>query len=96
MVGVCQSLAKACREGGLAVEDITEHEVESRLLTRNSPPPDILLRTSGELRISNFLLWQCAYSEFFFLSKHWPDLEKEDLVEVLRTYAHGRKRRYGK
>ncbi|CAB9529573.1 Isoprenyl transferase [Seminavis robusta] len=96
IVGVCKSLAEACRDGDLAINDINEQEVESRLLTRNSPAPDILLRTSGEERLSNFLLWQCAYTEFFFLSKHWPDLEKEDLIGVLRSYALGRKRRFGK
>jgi undecaprenyl diphosphate synthase len=95
MVGACRSVAEACLHGSLAVNDINEQEVESRLLTWKSPPPDILIRTSGEVRISNFLLWQCAYSEFFFLSKHWPDLEKEDLLQVLRNYAC-RKRRFGK
>jgi undecaprenyl diphosphate synthase len=95
MVGACRSVAEACLDGSLDINDINEQEVESRLLTRQSPPPDILIRTSGEVRISNFLLWQCAYSEFFFLSKHWPDMEKEDLLQVLRNYA-GRKRRFGK
>lgn len=95
IVGACQSLAADCQDGKLKADAINEQLVESRLLTRKSPPPDIVLRTSGEVRISNFLLWQCAYSEFFFLSKHWPDLQKEDLIEVIRNYAHGRKRRFG-
>lgn len=95
IVTACQSIAAECRDGKIAASEITEAHVESRLLTSRSPSPDILLRTSGELRISNFLLWQCAYSELFFLSKHWPDLEKEDLLEVIRGFAHGRKRRFG-
>jgi len=95
IVKACQSLAMDCRKGTLEPGNITEDLVESRLLTSRSPAPDILLRTSGELRLSNFLLWQCAYSELFFLSKHWPDLEKEDFLEVLKTFAHGRKRRFG-
>lgn len=95
IVGACKSLASDCQEGKLKPSAINEQMVESRLLTRNSPAPDIVVRTSGEIRISNFLLWQCAYSEFFFLSKHWPDLQKEDLLEVIRNYAHGRKRRFG-
>ena len=85
LVGACQSVAQACLNGNLDLQDITESIVESHLLTNQSPhPPDILIRTSGEVRISNFLLWQCAYSEFFFLSKHWPELQKEDLLQVLR------------
>ena len=95
IVTACRSIAADCRDGKIAASEISEEHVESRLLTSKSPSPDILLRTSGELRISNFLLWQCAYSELFFLSKHWPDLEKEDLLEVIRGFAHGRKRRFG-
>jgi undecaprenyl diphosphate synthase len=95
IVLACQSLAADCRDGKLAAGDIDERSVEARLLTGNSPPPDVLLRTSGEVRLSNFLLWQCAYTEFFFISKHWPDLEKEDLLGVIRGFAHGRKRRFG-
>mmetsp|Transcript_16238 Transcript_16238/g.21355 ORF Transcript_16238/g.21355 Transcript_16238/m.21355 type:complete len:135 (+) Transcript_16238:1-405(+) len=58
--------------------------------------PDIVIRTSGEYRLSNFLLWQLAYSEMFFLSKPWPAMQKQDLLQVLETYAQGRSRRFGK
>lgn len=95
IVTACRALAQDCSDGKLSVDKITEQQFESRLLTHQSPPPDILLRTSGEVRISNFLLWQCAYSEFFFLSKHWPELEKKDLIQVIQDYAYGRKRRFG-
>ena len=57
--------------------------------------PDILIRTSGEVRISNFLLWQMAYTELFFLSKTWPEITKNDLLTVIEEYATGRKRRFG-
>lgn len=95
IVRACRSLASDCRDGKLSVDEISEERLESRLLTHRSSSPDVLLRTSGEVRISNFLLWQCAYSELFFLTKHWPELEKEDLLEVIRGYSHGRKRRFG-
>jgi undecaprenyl diphosphate synthase len=66
------------------------------MLTRHCPDPDILIRTSGELRISNYLLWQLAYAELFFLEKNWPEVQKDDFLDIIRSYASGRKRRYGK
>merc|ERR1712176_677578 len=74
---------------------ITEETVAQHLMLPE-PYPDILLRTSGEIRISNFLLWQCAYSEMFFINKHWPAITKEDLVGVIQQYASKRNRRFGK
>jgi len=62
----------------------------------NFVDPDIILRTSGEMRLSNFLLWQSAYSELFFIDKTWPEITKDDLLKVIRSYSKGRKRRYGK
>ena len=76
--------------------NITEEVFSRYLLTGDCPDPDVVIRTSGEFRLSNFLLWQLAYSEMFFLSKPWPALTKADLVEVIRAYAGGRKRRFGK
>lgn len=95
-VHVCQSIAKDVERKRLRHEDIQESTISDRMLTRHCPDPDIVIRTSGEYRISNFLLWQLAYSEFFFLSKPWPAIEKADLVQIIRDFANGRKRRYGK
>ena len=67
----------------------------TELSIANYTDPDILLRTSGEVRISNFLLWQMAYTELFFLSKTWPEITKNDLLTVIEEYATGRKRRFG-
>ena len=63
---------------------------------QSSHPPDIFIRTSGEIRLSNFLLWQMAYTELFFLQKNWPELNKDDFLNVLRSYVHGRQRRFGR
>lgn len=75
-------------------ERITEDTIAAHLLTRNLPEPDILIRTSGEFRLSNFLLWQLAYTEYFFLDKCWPELTEQDFFEVLAQYNQ-RKRRFG-
>ena len=82
--------------GKICSSTLDAAEFERRLLTKHCNDPDILIRTSGEVRISNYLLWQLAYSELFFLDKAWPEMEKEDLLKVIRTYAHGRRRRFGK
>jgi undecaprenyl diphosphate synthase len=95
IIKACQSIATEVRNGTLQVNQIDDDAMASRLLTTHSPDPDIVIRTSGEYRLSNFLLWQLAYAEMFFLSKTWPELEKEDLIEVIRDYAGGRNRRYG-
>lgn len=71
-----------------------EHDFCSRLMTAGIPDPDLLIRTSGEKRISNFLLWQCAYSELIFTDTLWPDFDQKDLEQALQDYA-GRDRRYG-
>jgi undecaprenyl diphosphate synthase len=91
----CQNIASACLDGRLKPEDVTESTISQHLLTRHSVDPDVLIRTSGEERISNFLLWQLAYTELFFLDKDWPELEKEDFLTVIRRFAAGRKRRFG-
>ncbi len=96
IVNACKSMAMDIQSGCVNVDEIDESLLRSKMLTGHCCDPDIVLRTSGEERLSNFLLWQVAYSEFFFLKKHWPELEKDDLLEVLRTFARGRKRRYGK
>jgi undecaprenyl diphosphate synthase len=81
-------------EGRLRAEDITEESFSARLLTRDIPDPDLLVRTSGEQRISNFLLWQSAYTELVFVDTLWPDFTKRDLEDAIREFNQ-RDRRYG-
>lgn len=96
IVNACRDIADDVRSGKLDVDAVNEDELRRRMLTVHCCDPDVVIRTSGEERLSNFLLWQVAYSEFFFLKKHWPELRKDDLLEVIRAFARGRKRRYGK
>ncbi len=79
---------------GLKAEELTEELVNQYLFTAGVPDPDLIIRTSGELRGSNFLIWQGAYSEWYFPSTYWPDFDKEELRRALQEYAH-RNRRYG-
>ena len=81
--------------GGLSVDDITEETFYSYLYTSDIPDPDLILRTSGEERISNFLLWQLAYSELYFSDVYWPGFRKVDFLRAVRSYQL-RKRRFGK
>ena len=90
-----RSLVEAVRNGQLAAADISETSFSSCLSTASMPDPELLIRTSGENRVSNFLLWQIAYSELYFTPKLWPDFRKEDLYEAIYTYQH-RERRFGK
>ena len=96
IVNACKSIAKDALNGAIVVDQISEMQVREKMLTRHCCDPDVIIRTSGEERLSNFLLWQSAYSELFFLKKPWPELQKEDLIEVIRGFAQGRERRYGK
>jgi undecaprenyl diphosphate synthase len=97
ITNACKSIAQDVQSGMIKVNEVDENEVQKRMLTGHCCcDPDIIIRTSGEERLSNFLLWQAAYSEFFFLKKLWPELQKDDLLEVIRTFANGRQRRYGK
>lgn len=88
-------MAQAVREGQLAADDITEARFGDYLCTAGIPDPDLLIRTSGELRISNFLLWQIAYSELYFTPVLWPDFTKEMFFEAIVNYQQ-RQRRFGK
>lgn len=90
---VRQVLAEA-RAGKITAGDLTEARFATYLDTKELPDPDLMIRTSSEERISNFLLWQLAYSEFYFTDRLWPDFSPEDLAEALRAYA-GRERRFG-
>ena len=89
-----RSLAQDVLDGKIAVDDINEAMVSSRISTNGLPDPDLVLRTSGELRISNFLLWQMAYSELYFTDVYWPGFRYIDLLRAIRNYQN-RKRRYG-
>ena len=82
-------------DGKLEIADITEECVGTYLDTAGIPDPDLLIRTSGEQRLSNYLLWQLAYAEFYFTPVAWPDFHENDLREALDSYAN-RDRRYGK
>ena len=89
-----KGIAKAVKEGRLDPEDITEETIAAGLDTSFIPDPDLLIRTSGEQRISNFLLWQLAYSEMYFTDAAWPDFKKPQLMEAIEAY-NNRDRRYG-
>lgn len=88
-------IAEDYKEGKLTeIEALTDEDFASYLTTNGIPDPDLLIRTSGECRLSNFLLWQCAYTEFYFIDKFWPDFEKDDLYLAIRNFQK-RERRFG-
>ena len=88
-------VAEKVASGELKPGEIGEEDIAAELDTAGYPDPDLLIRTSGEQRISNYLLWQCAYSEFYFTDTPWPDFDEKELDAALEAYA-GRERRYGK
>lgn len=90
-----QNIASDVKNGKLKIEEITKSKVSTYLYTRGLPDPDLILRTSGEERISNFLLWQLAYSELYFSDVYWPAFQKRDLLKAIKTYQQ-RKRRFGR
>lgn len=89
-----KEIAKDIKEGKLEVEQISEELVGSYLYTKNEPDPDLLIRTSGELRLSGFLPWQSTYSEFLFLDKLWPDFTEKDLDDAIQVF-NKRNRKFG-
>lgn len=89
-----KKIAEKVKSGELSVEDITEQTVSDNLYTAFQPDPDLVIRPSGEYRISNFLLWQSAYTEYVIMDKLWPDFTKEDMNRALLEFAN-RNRRYG-
>ena len=89
-----RKMARDCAEGKLDPDRIDETVFESYLDTHGIPDPDLMIRTSGEQRLSNYLLWQLAYSEFYFTDVPWPDFTKEELVKAVEEYNH-RHRRFG-
>ena len=88
-------MAKDAAEGKLNPDEITENTIATYLSTGGMPDPELMIRTSGEERISNFLLWEMAYSELYFTPKYWPDFRKDDLYEAILNYQR-RERRFGK
>ena len=94
MTRAVKKMAKDCAEGKLDPEQIDESVFESYLDTHGIPDPDLMIRTSGEQRLSNYLLWQLAYSEFYFTDVPWPDFTKEELAKAIEEYNH-RHRRFG-
>ena len=94
LVDTIRSLAQKVLEGSLQPQEIQEKLVEEYLYTQGQPPPDLLIRTSGEYRISNFLLWQMAYTEFYFTPTLWPDFDRAEFLKALLDYQK-RERRFG-
>jgi len=90
----CQKLAQKVESGELKASDIDEHAINSHISTAGIPDPDLFIRTSGEYRISNFLLWQAAYSEFYFTDVLWPDFDEHEFTDALIKYTN-RDRRFG-
>lgn len=95
IVRAVKKIAGMAMEGNIAEDDITQQLLSDMLDTNGIPDPDLLIRTCNEQRISNFLLWQLAYTEFYFTETAWPDFSKEELVKAIEAYNH-RDRRYGR
>ncbi|MBN3991757.1 MAG: isoprenyl transferase [Nostoc sp. NMS2] len=91
---VCRQVAQLVEQGELSVEQVNESLVEQHLYTADTPEPDLLIRTSGEMRLSNFLLWQMAYTEMYFTDILWPDFNREAFYQALLSYQR-RDRRFG-
>ena len=94
IVKAIKSIASKVKEGNLDIQDISEEMVSNNLYTKEEPDPDLLIRTSGEMRLSNFLPWQLVYSEFLFIDKNWPDFTEEDLDSAIMEYQK-RTRKFG-
>lgn len=94
IVDAFRGLAAECRQKGKSMDQITEEDVHRHLYTAHMPDPDLLIRTSGEMRISNYLLWQIAYTEIFVTERFWPDFRGIHLLEAIAAYQR-RERRYG-
>ncbi len=94
LVRMTQAIARDCAQGLLKTEEITEQTLSRYLYTQDLPDPDLLIRTSGEERVSNFLLWQIAYTELWFTQTLWPDFSKEELVRAISDYQ-SRQRKFG-
>ncbi|MDO4671878.1 MAG: polyprenyl diphosphate synthase, partial [Porphyromonadaceae bacterium] len=89
-----KEIVKEVRKGNISEEMITEEIISNHLCTTNTPDPDLLIRTGGEQRISNYLLWQVAYAELYFTPTYWPDFDEQALMLAIDDYSN-RERRYG-
>ena len=89
-----KEIAEDVKNGKVDIDDINENMISNHLYTKDEPDPDLLIRTSGEIRLSNFLPWQLVYTEFVFVNKYWPDFSSEDLDEAIKTYEK-RNRKFG-
>ena len=94
ILSAVKNIAYEVKNGNINVEEITEDTISNNLYTAGEPDPDLLIRTSGELRLSNFLIWQLAYTEFLFIDKNWPDFSEEDINEAIEVYQK-RNRKFG-
>ncbi len=94
LVRAARNLARQCQEGGRCWEDISEASIDAALFTAGQPDPDLLIRTGGEHRLSNFLLWQLSYAELYFTGIKWPDFRKEQFLQAIGEF-NSRQRRFG-
>ncbi|SEL43783.1 undecaprenyl diphosphate synthase [Butyrivibrio sp. ob235] len=94
IVRAVREISQECSNGKISAADITEQMISEHLDTSNIPDPDLLIRTCGEQRLSNFLLWQCAYTEFYYTDIAWPDFDEAELQKAVDAYA-GRNRKFG-
>lgn len=95
IVKATKKIAQEIKENKISIEEIDEQTITDHLYTTGQPEPDLIIRTSGELRLSGFLIWQSAYSELLFIEKNWPDFDEKDLDNAIVEYEK-RKRNYGK
>ncbi len=94
IVRAVRNISEEVKQGNINVEDIDEDLVSNNMYTKGEPEPDLLIRPGGELRVSNFLLWQLAYTEFLFIDKYWPDFTEEDLLNAISIFEK-RNRKFG-
>ncbi len=94
LVRAVRRISDKVSKNEITIDDISEELVSNNLYTNGEPDPDLLIRPGGELRISNFLLWQLAYTEFLFIDKYWPDFSEDDLLEAIKTFEN-RNRKFG-
>ena len=94
LIKAIKQIAEQVKDGKILIDNINEETVAENLYTKGMPDPDLLIRTSGELRLSNFLPWQLVYSEFLFIDKNWPDFTEEDLDAAILEYEK-RTRKFG-